>query len=62
MDRISVIIFNSNLDRRANMKYSELSGWEKLIADACMKNPDLIVTLNQMIEQQEQKQSRLYEE
>lgn len=44
------------------MKYSELNGWEKLIADACMKSPDLIIMLNQMIEQQEQKQSRLYEE
>ena len=38
------------------MKYCELSGWKRIVAEACRTNPDLISVINQMIEQQERQQ------
>ena len=44
--------------RRKEMKYCELTGWKRIIAEACRINPDLVAKLNQMIEQQAQPQSQ----
>jgi hypothetical protein len=38
------------------MKYCELSGWKRIIAEACRANPNLISEIDQMIKQQAQQQ------
>lgn len=35
------------------MKYSDLTGWERLIAEACRTCPELIAELKQLLEQQQ---------
>ena len=32
------------------MKYCELSGWQRIIAEACRLNPELITVFNQNLE------------
>lgn len=36
------------------MKYRELTGWKRLIAEACRESPELIAELNKLLQEGEQ--------